>query len=324
MRKHRGVTVLTALATVLLTAPGASAATEVGSNCNANALIVGATIFPLVNGSGSLPASIPVAGVATVWRVNTSNPDTHAERLKVLRPTPDPQELQVVAESSLQNVSGSQNSFDTRIPVEPGDRLAVSGRTGGGAIACSASSGDVAGIFFSEPPLGSNAFFTEENNYQAAVSAIIEPDSDGDGYGDETQDGCPRAAAFQADCPVVALSANGKARKRSVLVRVGARAEASVVVLGQVGWNFQSKRKPKAGKSKPRRLIVGLRGGTKTVLPGETANFTIRLPKAVLRRLGRIAPSESLKAKIAVRATDLAGRISGLRLTVRLKGRNRG
>ena len=152
---------------------------------------------------------------------------------------------------------------------------------------------------------------------------MVEPDLDNDGYGDETQDRCPRSAAYQGECPVVTLAANGKARKRSIQVRVTASSEASVLVFGQVGWNFQPKRKPKSGKGKTARLIVGLSGGTKTVLPGETAGFTIPLPKTVLRRLSRIAPSESLKAKITVRATDLAGRNTNRRLTVTLRGRSK-
>lgn len=120
---------------------------------------------------------------------------------------------------------------------------------------------------------------------------------------------------------MVTLTASGKARKRSILVRVSASAEASVRVLGQVGWNFQPKRKPKPGKGKTARLIIALSGGTKTVLPGETARFTIPLPKTVLRRLGRLEPSKSLKAKITVLATSLANQTFGRRLVVKLPGR---
>ncbi len=326
MRKLSGAITAAALAVSLLGAPSASAAIEVGNDCEANGMIVGATIFPLANSaSSSLPASVASAGVATKWivRVHPST-DVHAERLKVFRPMSDPHRAEVIAESGLENVTGGRNSFDIRIPVGPGFRFGVSGRTGGGAIACmTAGPGDVEGIFFGDSPVGSTISFTEDETAQAAVSAVVEPDSDNDGYGDETQDRCPKSAAYQGECPVVTLTATGKARKRSILVRVTASSEASVLVFGQVGWGFHSKRKPKAGKSKPTRLIVGLSGGTKTVLPGETARFTIPLPKTVLRRLGRIAPQESLKAKIAARATDLAGRLTTRRLTVRLKGRER-
>lgn len=122
------------LALSLLTAPGVEAATEVGNDCEANGMIVGATLFPLANSaSSSLPASVPSAGVATKWivRVHPST-DVHAERLKVFRPMSDPHQAEVVAESGLENVTGGRNSFDIRVPVEPGYRFGVSGRTGGG------------------------------------------------------------------------------------------------------------------------------------------------------------------------------------------------
>ena len=310
----------------LVVAPGAPAATEVGNDCEANGMVVGATIFPFTNGPNSpLPVSVPAAGIATQWVVRTHpGADVHAERLKVFRPTSDPNRFQVVAESGLENVASGRNSFEIRIPVEPRDRFGVTGRSGGGAIAClPPRPGDVGGVFFADSPMGSNISFAEDETAQAAVSAIVEPDRDKDGYGDETQDRCPTSAAYQGDCPVVTLTANGKARKRSILVRVSASAEASVAVFGQVGWNFQPKRKPKPGKGKTVRLIVALSGGTKTVPPGATTRFTIPLPKTVLRRLGRLEPTESLKAKITVLATHPAGATSSRRLTVKLRGQNR-
>jgi hypothetical protein len=51
--------------------------------------------------------------------------------------------------------------------------------------------------------------------------------------------------------------------------------------------------------------------------------FRIPLPRTVLRRLGRIGPRESLRAKITARSTDLAGRVKNTRLTVRLRGREK-
>ena len=70
-------------------------------------------------------------------------------------------------------------------------------------------------------------------------------------------------------------------------------------------------------------LIVGLTGGAQTVTPGQLARFNVKLPKSVKRRLGRIAPSESLKASITASTVDLAGRTSTKVLTVRLPGQDR-
>jgi hypothetical protein len=40
-------------------------------------------------------------------------------------------------------------------------------------------------------------------NFEVLANAQIEPDVDGDGFGDETQDACPKDASKQAPCPVI-------------------------------------------------------------------------------------------------------------------------
>ena len=153
------------------------------------------------------------------------------------------------------------------------------------------------------------------------MTAIIEPDRDGDGYGDERQDKCPQSAAYHRDaCSPVTLTVETKARRRSILVRVRADIDVSVQVFGQVRWGFKSKRKPGDGRSKPTTLIVALRGGTKDVAPGKATSFRVALPKTVMRRLSRITPQESLKAEITAFATDSEGALADRSVTVRLKG----
>ena len=55
------------------------------------------------------------------------------------------------------------------------------------------SSGDVL-----PPTMGT---FARTPDLQLNVSAILEPDADGDGFGDETQDQCPTDASTQGPCP---------------------------------------------------------------------------------------------------------------------------
>jgi hypothetical protein len=42
------------------------------------------------------------------------------------------------------------------------------------------------------------------------VSAVLEPDADGDGFGDETQDQCPTNATTQGPCPTPAAAPTGQ------------------------------------------------------------------------------------------------------------------
>ena len=315
----------TVVVSSLALAPSALAITEVGNDCEANIIEVGATILPLATSSeSSLPIGVPAAGIATKWKVRSiPGTDIHTERLKVFRPTSDPRSFQVVAESNLEDTTGGLSSFDIGIPVQSGDRFGVSGKPGEGAIACAPRPGDVEGRLTGDPPLGSTPSFAESETSQAAVSAIVEPDSDNDGYGDETQDKCPQSAAYQSECPVVALGARGTAYRKSIVLSVSASLDAPVTASGQVGWGFKPKPKGKAQISAKHHLIVGLNGGTQTVEPGQIVSFKVNLPRLVRHRLLGIAPQESLKAKLTVSTPNIAGADSVRRVTVKLKGQKR-
>jgi hypothetical protein len=170
-------------------------------------------------------------------------------------------------------------------------------------------------------PLGSVNVFPSSPKFQVPVSATLEPDADGDGYGDETQDGCPQSAAYQGPCPTVTFKGHATAKKKSIVVRVGVSSEALIDVYGQVGWGYKPSPKLKTAGSKPTRLIIALSGPKKTVLPGKQVPFRVPLRKAVLRRLGKLKADQSLTAKLTVSCTDLAGHIKHQRLDVKLQGR---
>jgi len=323
MGQSRGVSVLVALVAALaLTAP-ASAAENAGWSCTANDSEANWTL--LAGGSSGIPMMpvIPPEGpkVITGWRVQVGpGIGPIAQRLEAFEIQNEKSEYRKIGESATETLVEGTNSFATRIPVTEGDSVGLYGPVK--TVFCGKESGAISPLYEGSVATGEIKAFTAESEIGTPLVVTVEPDADNDGYGDETQDGCPTSAAYQGDCPSVALTANGKARKRSILVRVSTSAQASVQVLGQVGWNFQPKRKPKPGKGKTARLIVALSGGTKTVLPGETARFTVPLPKTVLRRLGRLEPSESLKAKITVLATSLANKTFSRRLVVKLRGQD--
>jgi hypothetical protein len=324
MQSLRAVALVGAvLAIALIGAPTAPAATEVGNNCEANIAISDATLLPFANGPTSiLPATAPSPGVVTAWKVTSiAGAETFPEKLKVLRPTQSSHVFHIVAESSVENVVAGQNSFPTRIVVKLGDRFGAYGSSG--TLGCEPGSfGDIAAAFSGDAALGKIRSVIEEPSFQAAVSATIEPDVDGDGYGDETQDKCPQSAAIQSGCPEVTVTASGAAKERSIVVSVDVSSEATIDVYGQVGWRYRASPKLKTAGGKPKRLIIALSGPQKTVLPGTQVPFRVPLRKAVLRRLDRLTPKASLVARLSVSSTDLAGRIKHHRLNVRLEGRD--
>lgn len=327
-RSGSGVAIACAV-TALLIVPSARGATEVGSKCVSNASVVTGfegILFPLQ--SGSLPASAPVAGIATQWIARKQpGPDTLYERLKVLRPTTTAKEVEIVAESPLEGVSNGHETFAIRIPVQAGDRFGLSGPLG--ALACTpAAPGESSGSTTANGQPGTRELFFEATDTQAAVSAVIESDLDDDGYGDETQDGCPEYASIHTACPFVRLTPSVTAiTKRAILLNVFTGDPTQVQVNGQVGWNVLPKpsaphggRKPDHAAGSKARVVVPLNGGTQEVPTGTTVPFTVPLPKAVRRHVRKLAPRKKLKAKLRVISTDLVGHLTLSCLTVRLPG----
>lgn len=106
-----------------------------------------------------------------------------------------------------------------RVPVRQGQHLAIDNTT---VSAIYASSGSKFTYVFAPPlvdgqgPRGSSAV-TEE----LLVAATIEPDADRDGFGDETQDGCPSQAATHGACGQGTTSPPGTLTLRALRVRSG-------------------------------------------------------------------------------------------------------
>lgn len=319
MRKRLGAA-LAILAVPLLCAQAATAATEVGGNCVANASAEDLTVAPFSRPANPFPLSVPAAGVVTRWKIQVEpGRDILPQHLVVLRTRGKAGELGAVDESETELVESGANEFRTRIAVRLGDRFGLYGFTGtyfceGGPDVSWAHNGDV--------PTDETKPFKLKGGIGVPVSAVVEPDADADGYGDETQDLCPESPRFHRHaCSPVRLRVETEARERSIRVRVAVDMEVSLDVFGQVGWGFKARGKRSPGHSKPTRLIVALRGGRKEAAPGKAVEFGIALPRTVKRRLGRIAPQESLRAEITVFATDADGALAERRAIVRLRGR---
>jgi hypothetical protein len=60
------------------------------------------------------------------------------------------------------------------------------------------------------------------------ISAVVEPDQDGDGYGDVSQDGCPHLAAAHDPCPAPAVTVSKAPHRRTTRQRVKVKFAADV------------------------------------------------------------------------------------------------
>jgi hypothetical protein len=225
----------------------------------------------------------------------------------------------VAAASPQETMVFGLNTFKTRIAVQAGDRFGLI-PIGGKTVACiTGNAEDVSWSYNAVPEVGSEYQFAAGVFVRVPVVAVIEPDLDGDGYGDETQDKCPQSASTILPCPAVTTTFKMKPKGNSIVAGVAVSSAASVQVFGQVSWQVRGKPKTSA---RNHGLTVGISaGGPRQVAPGETKKFKVPLSKPILRRLARITPRQALRALMTVRTTDAAGRVTEQRRRLKLKGR---
>jgi hypothetical protein len=256
--------------------------------------------------------------VVTKWGVNViPYPGGISEKIKVLRQAPGKATFAVVAESTMQAVAGGVNSFDTRIPIQAGDRIGVVSQVaaGVGTIFCGEGSGpgELMGAVPGDAGVGTTATFSEEvPGAQAAVTATIEPDVDGDGFGDETQDKCPQSKTAQTPCPVLILDAVGQAPgKGSVRILVASSSDAAITV---------SARAKLPGKKAKASALAKLTPINQLVTPGKIATYVLNYPKSLKDALKALPRKKTLSLNVTASGTGLAGGTSSDKLTVKLKG----
>jgi hypothetical protein len=315
--KRRFLAVITTL--VLTGAIGASqaaAATEFGSNCAATSGESGLTVLG-VSQSPAEPLSVaaPANGVITRWKSTIGvpiPPGILQVTLQVYRPA-GPNLFTLVGQSASMPVNSGVNSFSTRVPVQTGDRLGFFGTAGAETVGLFCETGqpaDVMGYTEAPPSLGGTALFETVPGFRVPLSAVIEPDADNDGFGDETQDGCPQSAAIQTACPPVALSTSTQVKKGSVTVIVTSSTAAPVTVKGVA----------KLGKGKKAKL----NGGTQNMVPGTLSKFRLFFTKALKNKLKELPPKRSVRLNVTVTGTSVSGAVTTKTLKLRLKGQAKG
>jgi hypothetical protein len=244
--------------------------------------------------------------VVTKWQVRLIEiPEIVPTKMAIFRPTADPKSFTAAGETPTVFVSSGLNTFNTRIPVQAGDRIGTSGAIPGGALLCLTSSpSDVVGIGFA-PVVGSLfSVLGEQDEVLTGVLATVEPDADGDGFGDETQDQCPQSAAIQTLCPAVVLDAFALPGKGFATVLVASSTEAPITVNGTVSL-------PK-GKAK-------LKKATKKVKAGQIGKFKLKFPGKLKSTLSDLPSGKSLTLKVTASATNVAGTVSKDKAKLKLK-----
>jgi len=322
MKKRLSVVLAMALAaSALVGVDSASAATVFGSACAANQVKEGAIWVSTGHAPTSpLPVAAPISGVITEWTVNTDLkvesegklagefPRIFQQRLLVLR-AERPASFKVVGEASggALSLNGS-NTYSARIPVQAGDYLGIAGSP----YAAFCETKDAADTFADAvggTPVGSIFRVENATGLQVPITARVEPDVDGDGYGDETQDQCPQSAAYQSACPVVTVSSLSLSHPKAVTVYVASSLSAPIAVSATV----------KLGKGKK----TTLKAAGRTVAPGMLGRFNLTLTKPVLNTLRSLTTKKSLTLAVSASATNVTGTPSTATSKLKLRGRRK-
>jgi hypothetical protein len=174
---------------IALTSPAAGAVT-VGQTFDPGTSSCGNFLLQSVSPSNAYAA--PFDGVLTQWSYEASE-ETGQLRLKVGR-SAGTNSFFVVGQSAVKSaVADRVNTFPTRISVKALDVIGMTPVTTGipcirGMATGYSYSAYVAGADL--PPGQTGTFNPPVPNVQIDVSAVLEADSDGDGFGDESQDQC--------------------------------------------------------------------------------------------------------------------------------------
>lgn len=285
------------LVALFLVPAGALGAVEIGSRCSANDAGIGSRV-QTVDAPGGPSYAAPSAGVITQWGTVLPAVPVFQVKLKIVRPGAAAGTWSVIRQSEEGSVTSGTNIFATRLPVAVGDRIAIYSATG--AVRCVGPGIDAAeqtALESSGPdtPDGGTITVGADSNSRIAMFAVIEPDADGDGFGDETQDLCPLKAAFQVACPTLKLSKYVIPGTSSFGLLATSNVAAPVTLSG-------SARVP--AHDGKRAAKIRFKSVTKTVTPGIITKFKLRNPsklKSALRRLPR-----SAKVKLTLKLTGTA------------------
>jgi hypothetical protein len=317
MRRSWGLGLASALlAACLAITPTASAsAVEIGSNCQANSTSFDGTLVQLSAGPDALlPISVPTAGVLTSWKINLGSISSPPVVLKILEPGGFPNDWHVVAEGPVATLVPGQNSFESRFKVDTGYRLGLYAPNGQTPFCGTAFAQDVIGRSVGDAKVDSTHTFAMEDQAQLPVSARIEPDADGDGYGDETQDQCPQSASTQAACPTLDLDAFPIVKRNAVVLLLRASAPAHVLVSAEVA------RRPPAP---PFRVGVSccpaVYRGIVPVVPGSLARVRLLLYRGLRSTLHSLSAKKSKKLVISISASADDGIGPSVEKTIEVK-----
>ena len=205
-RRLGALTAAAACAIALAVPSFANALTPLGATFTPSSC--GNNITHIQSSSAMNQYAAPSAGVITSWS-HFAGGAVYSLKLKIARHVSG-DFFTIIGDSALtpMNASVSNGPFPVRIPVQAGDLLGLYSEPAPAMTSCTqTATGNSLHITAGERPVGDTFDYESPSeiftlaDLRLDVSAILEPDGDGDGFGDETQDQCVGSPGQNNGCP---------------------------------------------------------------------------------------------------------------------------
>ncbi len=260
--------------------------------------------------------TVPFDGVIVGWRMKTGTTNDGVTEIKAgLRLFHGDKRLASGGLFQFPLNEPGIHSYLARLPVKAGDRIGLDSYTttntvDGGDLPVSysgpsAGSIDIYGSATGEAPPGN-----KDPEHELLLQAEVEPDADHDGFGDETQDGCPTNPLSQAPCPssdlmppVARISVSPRQdfiKLREILIKVTSNEAGTATGAGTI-------------KIKGVRKTYRLPSVTQVVTANRRAKLHVNIPRKALKAAKRaLKHGKKVRAVMTVQATDAGGNAGGV------------
>lgn len=305
----------TAIAAALLAlTAGTAGAVEIGSRCAASGGGTGTRVQTAVVPGGP-SYSAPTAGIVTKWGLTAPNGQSGTARLKILSYSAGDSSWTVLNQSESMSFVSGPNTFDTRIPIAAGNEIALFSPDYAAYCTTGVAPAETSalGLDSSNTPIGGSLIAWSFNyGTRTALFAVIEPDVDADGFGDESQDLCPQRADTQTACPAVSIaSLKYKAGKKNLELTLLTSTQATVTLTA-------SARIPATGGKRAKTIRFKMLTGTSSAA-GSTV-FTLKYPSKLRSALNSLPRRSKVKMTLDFSATGL---VNSANMTYRVSLRGR-
>ena len=337
---RRGLLLLVGVAFLAMSAP-ACAATLVGSNlanpanegsCGFGTFIATERLCVVAQASQTADVApggltVPFDGVIVGWRMKTGTTAADVTDIKVgLR----------LFHGNKHGASGGIvpfplgepgiHSYKARLPVNAGDRIGLDSYTTtnstlGGDLPVAYHSPGAGVLNQYSSTTGEEPPNITEEDAELLLQAEVEPDADHDGFGDETQDGCPTNPLTQAPCATVLTPPTGLTPPRDLtppVARSSIATRQDFIELREILIKVTSNEAGTATgsgtlKIKGEMTAYRLPSVTQLVVANHAAKLHVDIPRKALSAAKQaLRKRKKVTAVMNVQVTDTAGNAGGI------------